>query len=61
METVRRSLALQQFKVGERVVNRDDAVRGKRVIRTIRKVCHNGRIKFPRDEREYNPNKFERA
>ena len=61
METVRRALILQQFKVGERVVNKDETIKGKRTVKIVRKICHNGKIKFPRDEREYNPNKFERA
>lgn len=62
METVtRRIFPLQIFKVGERVVNKDDAIRGRRIVKTIREIRPNGRIQFPRDEREYNPNKFERA
>jgi len=61
MGTIRRTFSLQRFRVGERVVNRKEAIRGKRIIKTIRKITHNGRIKFPRDEREYYPNDFERA
>ena len=61
MGNVRRPLILQQFKVGERLVNKKEAMVGRRVVRTVRKICHNGRIKFKRDEREYHPNHFERV
>lgn len=57
----RKVFPLQVFRVGERVVDKDEAIRGRRIVRVIEKVFPNWWIQFPKDDKVYHPNKFERA
>ncbi|MEA2112860.1 MAG: hypothetical protein U9P50_02720 [Patescibacteria group bacterium] len=58
---LRKTIVLQQFKVGEKVINREKASQGKRKTLIIEKVLPEGNIKFKGEKGKFNPHNYERV